>query len=705
MKKISYKIQHLFFEEENNALFLPIFFAIGILFALKIDFLGGYFYPTVLFFLIFTSIFIYQDNFALKTALILGFFFFFGFLWIKLYSEKVIRSPQIKYAIYTNINGKISAIKNYYDQNEEIVSQKITLEDLSFSRPEYKKKKPKKLTKRYFNSNFLGESKFLDKNTYYDHKKYHDFDDHNFKIPKKIIINNRISPKSLETGDLIQTTSFLEPNPKNKIFDNFNYERMLFFDQIAAIGYATKEIKIIKKGKKNNFEAKVLDFRQKIAQKIANILPKDQSSIVNALFLGFRDEISTESLENIRNSGLMHLLAISGLHIGLAAGFFFFLIRFLLSHSHFLTLHYDIKKIAAVLAIFTSLGYLLLTGMPISAIRAFFMVFMVFLVILIDKKINLFRSIALAFFIILLFNPANILEIGFALSFMAVFSIISCCDLLKKKEDTLPRSFLEKVFFYFLAIIFTSLVVQIFTAIFIIYHFNHYQIYGILTNLIAIPLVSFIILPLTFISFFMMGVGLEFLPLEILGYFIEKLLNLSEFVANLPNSNFSIKNIPDTSFLLIVFGQILLCIWHSKLRFLGFLPILIGVSIIFFTTHPIFLINKNVSFFAIFKDNKLILSSDRSFEAKNLAKKFGKEEYFLIKERFDEDNFCQKDFCRVKINQKDILIIKQRLEKNFICNFEGSMVINLNKKYLLPRCKGLEMINYKDLRGKGMIIK
>tara|TARA_B100000497_G_C7530971_1_gene322021 strand:- start:192 stop:803 length:612 start_codon:yes stop_codon:yes gene_type:complete len=203
----------------------------------------------------------------------------------------------------------------------------------------------------------------------------------------------------------------------------------------------------------------------------------------------------------------------------------------------------------------------------------------------------------------------------------------------------------------------------------------------------------------------MMGVGLEFLPLEILGYFIEKLLNLSEFVANLPNSNFSIKNIPDTSFLLIVFGQILLCIWHSKLRFIGFLPILIGVSIIFFTTHPIFLINKNVSFFAIFKDNKLILSSDRSFEAKNLAKKFGKEEYFLIKERFDKDNFCQKDFCRVKINQKDILIIKQRLEKNFICNFEGSMVINLNKKYLLPICKGLEMINYKDLRGKGIIIK
>lgn len=705
MKQISQKIQQLFFEEENNILFLPIFFAIGILFALKIDFVGGYFYPVALFLLIFSAIFIYRDNFTVKTALILGFFFFFGFLWMKFYSEKIIKTPEIKYAIYANITGKIADIKNYYDQNGEIISQKITLKNLSFAKPEYKKKKPKKLSKRYFNSNFLGESEFLDKNTYYDHKKYHDFTDHNFQIPKKIIINNKISPKNLEIGDLIQTKSFLEPNPKNKIFDNFNYERMLFFDQIAAIGYATKEINILKKAEKSDFEARIFDFRQKIAQKIANILPNEQSSIVNALFLGFRDEIDPKNLENIRNSGLMHLLAISGLHIGLAAGFFFFLIRFLLSQSYFLTLYYDIKKIAAILAILASLGYLLLTGMPISAIRAFFMVFLVFFAILIDKKINLFRSIALAFFIILLYNPANILEIGFALSFMAVFAIIACCNLLKRKEDTLPRSFVEKIFFYCLVIIFTSLIVQIFTAIFVIYYFNHYQIYGILANLVAIPLVSFVILPLTFTSFFMMAIGLEFLPLEILGYFITKLLNLSEFVANLPNSNFNIKNIPNSSFLLIIFGQILLCIWHSRLRFLGLIAILAGILIIFSTTNPKFLINKNVSFFAIFQDNKLILSSDRSFEAKNLAKKFGKKEYFLIKEQSDADNFCQKKFCRVKIAQKDILIVKKRLKKDFICNFEGNMVINLNKKYLLPKCKRLEMIDYKNLREKGMIIK
>jgi competence protein ComEC len=703
MKNISQKIAQLFFEEENNILFLPIFFAIGILLALEIN-SGNLFYPIAILIISFAAIFIYHQNFWQKTAYLLLFFLFFGFLWLKIY-EKNLFAPKISSPIYATITGKITEIKNYYDQNREILSQKITLEDLNFTKPKYKKKKKKNLTKRYFNNNFLGQSEFLDLNPHYNHKKYHDFDDVDFQYPKKIIINHRISSKLLEIGDEILTTAFLEPNPKNKIFDNFNYKRKLYFDQIGAIGYSTKEVKIIQKAQKSDFEAKILDFRHRIAQQTINILPKEQSAVINALLLGLKEDISEENMENIRNSGLMHLLAISGLHIGLAAGIFFFSIRFLLSRSYFLILHYDIKKIAAILAIFASMGYLLLTGAPISAIRAFCMIILVFLAILLDEKIHLFRSIALAFFLILLFNPANILEIGFALSFMAVFSIISCCNFLKREEDILPRSLLEKIFFYFLAITLTSLIVQIFTSIFIIYHFNHLQLYGILANLVAIPLISFIILPLCFIAFFAMGIGLEFLPLEILGFFVEKLLILSEFIANLPNSNFNIGNIPILSFLLIIFGQILLCIWQTKLRFLGFLPIFIAILIIIFSPMPKFLINKNASFFALYQNNKLILSSDRSFEAKNLAKKFGKKEYFLIKDEFDKDNFCKKDFCQVKINQKEILIIRKRVKKDFICNFDGDMVINLNKKYLLPKCNNLDMIDYGNIYGTGFIIE
>lgn len=702
MSNISQRIKELFFEEKNNILFLPIFFAIGILLALKIK-SDNVFYPSAILIISLSAVFIYKEGFWLRVVFLLLFFLFLGFLWLKIY-EKNLSSPKISSPIYVNIVGKIADIKNYYDQNEEIISQKITLENLEFSQPKYKKKKKKKLTKRYFNNNFLGDSEFLDLNPYHNHKKYHDFEDKNFEFPKKIIINHRILPKLLTIGDKISTTAFLEPNPKNKIFNNFNYERKLYFSQIGAIGYSTEKIKIIQKTQKSNFEESLLAFRHKIASKINNILPKEQSSIINALLLGLRQEISSENIENIRNSGLMHLLAISGLHIGLAAGMFFFVIRFLLSRSYFLTSHYDIKKIAAILAIFTSFSYLLMTGAPISAIRAFCMVFLVFLAILLDHKVNLFRSIGLAFFIILLFNPANIVEIGFSLSFMAVFAIVSCCNFLKKEEDILPKSFLEKIFSYFLVMIITSLIVQIFTTIFIIYHFNHLQLYGIFANLVAIPLVSFIILPLSFIAFFAMGLGLESLPLEVLGFFVEKLLNLSEFIANLPNSNFNIGNFPLLSFLLIVFGQILLSIWQNILRFLGFLPIFIGILIIIFKPMPKFLINKNASFFAFYQNDKLILSSDKSFEAKNLAKKFGKKEYFLIKNEFDQNNFCKKEFCQLKIDQKEILIIKKRVKKDFVCNFGGNMVINLNKKYLLPKCANLDRIDYSNIYGTGFTI-
>ena len=77
----------------------------------------------------------------------------------------------------------------------------------------------------------------------------------------------------------------------------------------------------------------------------------------------------------------------------------------------------------------------------------------------------------------------------------------------------------------------------------------------------------------------------------------------------------------------------------------------------------------------------------------------------MIKDEFDKDNFCKKDFCQVKINQKEILIIRKRVKKDFICNFDGDMVINLNKKYLLPKCNNLDMIDYGNIYGTGFIIE
>ena len=207
---------------------------------------------------------------------------------MKFYAEKIVNSPKLEYAIYANVKGKIVSIKNYQDQNEKTLSQKITLGDLEFSQPKYKKKKLKKLTKRYFNNNYLGSSEFLDLNPHLRHKKYHDFEDKTFQIPKKIIINNKISPKDLKIGDFISTTAFLNKIPDNKIFDNFDYKKKIFFDQIGGSGYATKNIKIIQRAKRSNLENKILNFRQKIAAKINNAIPKEHSSVVNALLLGLR---------------------------------------------------------------------------------------------------------------------------------------------------------------------------------------------------------------------------------------------------------------------------------------------------------------------------------------------------------------------------------------------------------------------------------
>ena len=148
-------------------------------------------------------------------------------------------------------------------------------------------------------------------------------------------------------------------------------------------------------------------------------------AVAAALVTGDRSAISRDTLSAMRDSGLAHLLAISGLHMGLVAAILFFGLRTLLALSERLALFYPIKKWAAAAALVGGFAYLVLTGGTIPTQRAFLMTGLVLVAVFLDRTAISMRLVAWAAAGILLIAPESLLSASFQMSFAAVVAFVA----------------------------------------------------------------------------------------------------------------------------------------------------------------------------------------------------------------------------------------------------------------------------------------
>jgi ComEC/Rec2-related protein len=685
-------------DRENWILWIPVIFGFGIIFYFKNP-NSSYLLPTLLLLLSIFLLFKLRNSLPFLLISILS-IFILGFLWSKFFTQEISYNQQIDHKFYASISGEIENIKNTSRKNSNVV----TLKNLEFytaeksknskksdqPRKDRKTSKAKSVSAKQINKNYLnleGYQKINRTISGFGAKQ---------ELPEKIsiIVNTKLSGSQI--GDLIETKVILEPFTDPYFRASYDAKFNNYFKGIGAKGFAASNFQILEKqNKKVFFQAQLL--RKNIANKILNKTDEENGAIAVALIVGDRSFISKENLTIIRNSGLAHLIAISGLHFTLAAGIFFFTIRFLLSLNQHLTLHYNIKKIAAFLAIFAGLFYLIIAGMPVPATRAFIIICLIFLAILLDFKPNTFRSVAFAALVILILSPNLIFSVSFSLSFAAILGLINFAYFMRKYHiNSSKRSFPMKFFLYFLGIIFSSIVATIATTPFVIYYFNNFISYGILANLGAIPIVSFITMPFGFLSLILMPFGLERIALAPMEISIGWILQIAEFTTNLPFSYFTVKTISGTSFALIILGGLWLLIWKKNWRFLGLLPIILGGLLAIKTEIPDFFIDEKRPLFAFYYNEKLIFPKpSRSSQARIWAQKIGLEKTSKIsdlstKEIEELKLHCSKVFCEFELNGKRVLILLGRNEIKNICNRKNSeeydLIINLNKKYQTPDC-------------------
>lgn len=385
-------------------------------------------------------------------------------------------------------------------------------------------------------------------------------------------------------GDLVSVRAGLLPPPPPTMPGDFDYGRKLWFDGIGALGYAISPLKILEKG--NQRENIRLRARLNISERIRNQLDGDKGGLAAALITGKRDGISEGTVLAMQNSGLAHLLAISGLHMGLLCGAAFFFVRFLLSRSEYLTLHYPIKKWAAIVALMAGAVYLGLSGGSVPTLRAYVMAFIVFLGILTDRKAISLRLVALAAMLILLSTPEVLLSVSFQMSFGAVVALVVVYEKLTpwlRAQAAMNNSFSRKIIFYLGGILLTTLVAELAIAPFALFHFNKLVQMGLLANLIAMPVMAFWVMPWIVVTLILLPFGLEFIALIPLSWGLEVIMETAQTISDFPGSYRLIPFIGLKPLVFLVMGFLWFGLWRHRWKYLG-LP-LMGVGIILAFMH------------------------------------------------------------------------------------------------------------------------
>lgn len=414
--------------------------------------------------------------------------------------------------------------------------------------------------------------------------------------PQKVQISIKDSDsRKVGIGDYIEVLVYLAPSMKKIIYNSYDFGLMAYFKNIGASGYAMSDIEIVESDN-GYLRQKISILRNSLYYRFIDQMGYDAGNIAAALFLGEARGINRDILQNMRFSGISHILCVSGLHISLVTGIIFFYSRILLNLSSFIAWNFNIKKISALLSILGGYFYLLLTGFGVASIRAFVMSSLLMLSIAYDKRSMSLRSVAIAAFGILCFRPEYVLFPSFQLSFIAVLSLISGFKIYVDNRDFFSNIFANisaKIFFFN---IYSTILANIATIGLVIYHFHIVSNYAILSNLLIVPIVTMIIMPLGIFTLLMMFLKLDPYVYIFLIYPINLVIKIVDFITKLPFSIWYFGHIDWRDLLIYLFGFLWIIIWQSKIRYLGIICMFCAFLNMCFTRSPDLIVNLDAGF-------------------------------------------------------------------------------------------------------------
>lgn len=314
-------------------------------------------------------------------------------------------------------------------------------------------------------------------------------------LPAHIRINIAAQdlPLGMTRGAIVSMQARLMPPPEPSVPGAYDYGRVAWFDGIGATGRGFAPITIITPG-----GAAASGLRQRLSQHIQHSAEGGAGAIAAALATGDQSAIPEEDAEAMRRSGLAHLLSVSGLHITAVVGGVMFLVLKLLALSPWMALRWRLPMIAAGAGALAAIGYTLLTGAEVPTIRSCVAALLVLVALALGREALTLRLVAAGAVVVLLLFPEAIAGPSFQLSFAAVASIVALHETPRVRAWFAPREERRAARFgrNLASLLLTGIVVELALMPIGLFHFHKAGIYGALANIVAIPLTTFVTMPL-----------------------------------------------------------------------------------------------------------------------------------------------------------------------------------------------------------------
>ena len=384
----------------------------------------------------------------------------------------------------------------------------------------------------------------------------------------------------------------------------FDFRRWAWFQRLGGVGYALGPLLPSTVPAERSAMMALTNTRYRLADFIRDQIPGANGAFAAAILTGDRSGIDPARLEDLRASNLAHLLAISGLHMGLLTGFIFGLFRYGIALVPNLALRVNGKKIGAAMAIPAGLAYLLLSGASIATQRAYVMVLVVLIAVLLDRPAFTLRAVALAALIVLVIAPESITQVGFQMSFAATIGLVAGFEALRhtklwKIPVTGWRKFAKGAF----SVAFSSAVAGAATAPFAAFHFNQFAQYGLIANLFAVPLMGMMVMPCAIIALILAPIGLSAPFFWIAGAGIGLILTIAHQVASLNGSVVLVASGHAAVLPIFASGCLLAVLWLGRFRLAGCIIASIGLAVWIVSDRPTILIDETGALVGVMTDD------------------------------------------------------------------------------------------------------
>lgn len=439
-------------------------------------------------------------------------------------------------------------------------------------------------------------------------------------LPPRIRLTVRgAPPPGASPGARVAVRAMLAAPAGAAIPGGYDFARRAWFAGIGATGFPFGKLAITAPPPPApDLVAWLGAARASLTLRITAAVPGDPGAIAAAFVTGDQGRISLETAQAMRDSGLAHLLSISGLHIAVVVGGTILLVRRSLALFPWIALRWPLKGIAVTIAALVGIAYTMLAGAEVPTVRTILATLIVLFGMTIGREAFSLRLLAAAAFIILAVRPEALLGPSFQLSFAAVIAIVALYEsrlgrwLSTPAEDESRARWLAR---HLASLLVSGIVAEMALSSIGLFHFNRAGLYGVLANLVAIPFSSFVIMPLLVISLLAEAIGLGGPVWPAVGWSMAGLIHLAEATAALPGAIVRMPMMPVSAYALIIAGGLWLALWRTRMRWWGAPVAALGLGVALLATPPDLLISADGRHAALrLPDGRLALLRPRTGE-------------------------------------------------------------------------------------------